>query len=163
MVYGPTKKGNLFRMISAIDRGRFPPLPRLPAWRSMLHVRNFTQSVLFSLNRERVERAAYIVADETPYSVTAIYESLCKALGKKVPSWRVPLWVLKSAARCGDALASVTGHSFLLTSSTLRKLVAPANYSAAAMIREMGYQPTYSFAMAIPELIEFYRKHKTSC
>jgi UDP-glucose 4-epimerase len=29
MVYGPTKRGNLYRMIEAIDHGRFPVLPRL--------------------------------------------------------------------------------------------------------------------------------------
>src|SRR2546426_7006349 len=38
LVYGPGDKGNLFRMIAAIDRGVFPPLPELGNRRSMVHV-----------------------------------------------------------------------------------------------------------------------------
>lgn len=38
LVYGPGSKGNLFRMIAAIDGGIFLPLPELGKCRSMVHV-----------------------------------------------------------------------------------------------------------------------------
>ena len=44
MVYGPGGKGNLPRMIQAIARGRFPPLPETGSRRSMVDVRDVVQA-----------------------------------------------------------------------------------------------------------------------
>lgn len=158
MVYGPTKKGNLYRMIAAIDGGRFPPLPRLSSLRSLLHVENFVQAVLVCLRARRFEKAAYIVTDAEPYCVTAIYDWLRAGLGKPLPAWRIPLWVLKGGARFGDLLQAITGQSPPLTSEQLTKLVGSAWYSSEAIVRELGYQATHSFENTVPDLVSFYRR-----
>jgi nucleoside-diphosphate-sugar epimerase len=105
--------------------------------------------------------SAYIVADAKPYSTTHLYESLCRGLGKPSPSWRVPLSLLKAAARLGDLVQVGTGRAGLLTTSTLRKLIEPAWYSPAAFARDFGYCPSYSFDDAVPELVAFYRRSTT--
>jgi UDP-glucose 4-epimerase len=158
MVYGPTEKGNLFRMIAAIDRGRFPPLPRLAAVRSMLHVKNFTQAVLRLLETEKPLKDCYIVTDAKPYNVTAIYKLLCAGLGKPVPRFRVPLGLLKVGAGIGDVIQLATGRPFSFTATTLSKLIEPAWYSSQALVRDLAYQPALSFEDAVPELVEFYRR-----
>lgn len=161
MVYGPTTKGNLYRMIEAIDHGRFPALPHLPAVRSLLHVENFVQAVWLCLHAPRFQRPAYIVADSHPYCVTDLYDWLRAGLGKSPAKWRVPLWILKGGARAGDVLQLVRGRPSPLSSARLTKLIGGAWYSAAAMTRELGYQATHSFAEAVPELIDFYRTAAT--
>lgn len=158
MVYGPTEKGNLFRMITAIDRGRFPPLPRLATVRSMLHVKNFTQAVLRLLETEKPLNDCYIVTDAKPYNVTTIYELLCAALGKPAPTWRVPLWLLKMGAGVGDVIQWVARRPFPFTSASLSKLIEPAWYSSQALAHDVGYRPSLSFEDAVPELIAFYRR-----
>jgi UDP-glucose 4-epimerase len=157
MVYGPTKKGNLYRMIEAIDHGRFPILPRLSAVRSLLHVENFVQAVLLCLRAPRFQREAYIVTDTAPYCVTDLYDWLRAGLGKSPPRWRVPLWMLKSGARCGDLFQTISGSSAPLTTVQLTKLSGCAWYSSTAITRELGYQPVCSFEKAVPDLIAFYR------
>lgn len=157
MVYGPTKKGNLYRMIAAIDGGRFPPLPRLSSLRSLLHVENFVQAVLACLRARRFEQAAYIVTDAEPYCVTAMYDWLRAGLGKPLPAYRVPLWVLKGGARFGDLLQAITGQSPLLTSEQLTKLIGSAWYSSEAITRELGCRATHSFEKTVPDLVAFYR------
>lgn len=161
MVYGPTEKGSLFRMIKAIDHGRFPPLPPLPGVRSMLHVRTFTQTVLRLLKVESPLRPCYIVADPAAYNVTTIYELLCAGLGKSVPAWRVPLWLLETGAAVGDLLHSLTGRNVPFTRANLSKLVAPAWYSSGAIVRDLGYQSSLSFKDAVPGLIAFYRRSQS--
>lgn len=158
MVYGPSQKGNLYQMIEAIDKGRFPALPRLPMVRSLLHVQNFVQAVLLCLYAPRFQRAAYIVADSHPYCVTDLYDWLRAGLGKSPARWRVPLWVLKGCARAGDLLQLVSGGHIPLSSDRLTKLIGGAWFSAAAITRELGYQATHSFAETVPELIASYRK-----
>ncbi|HEU5408885.1 MAG TPA: NAD-dependent epimerase/dehydratase family protein [Nitrospira sp.] len=157
MVYGPTKKGNLYRMIEAIDRGSFPVLPRLSSVRSLLHVENFVQAVLLCLRAPYFKRAAYIAADAEPYCVTDLYDWLRAGLEKAPPRWRVPLWVLTSGARCGDALQFISGKPVPLTTEQLTKLIGCAWYSSTAITRELDYRPRYSFEKAVPELIAFYR------
>lgn len=157
MVYGPTKKGNLYRMIEAIDHGRFPALPCLSAVRSLLHVENFLQAVLLCLRAPCFQRAAYAVADSEPYRVTDLYDWLRAGLGKAPPRWRVPLWMLKSGARCGDVFQAISGSPAPLTTQQLTKLIGCAWYSSAAITHELGYQPVCSFEQAVPELIAFYR------
>ncbi|MEW6248466.1 MAG: NAD-dependent epimerase/dehydratase family protein [Nitrospirota bacterium] len=158
MVYGPTDKGNLFRMIAAIDRGWFPPIPPLASVRSMLHVGNFTQAVLRILQADGPLRPCYIVTDGTPYSVTTIYELLCAGLGKPVPKWRVPLWLLKAAGGAGDMVHAFTKRPVPLTRAALQKLIEPAWYCSDAIARDLGYRPDSSFEETVPELIAFYHQ-----
>jgi hypothetical protein len=44
-----------------------------------------------------------------------------------------------------------------LSSATLVKLIGLAWYSPESLIRDMGYQPGYTFEDAVPELIQHYR------
>lgn len=158
MVYGPTKRGNLYQMMKAIDHGWFPILPRLSAVRSLLHVENFVQAVLLCLRVSCFNRPAYVVADPEPYCVTDLYDWLRAGLGKSPPQWRVPLWVLEGSARCGDLLQSVSGWRAPLTTEQLSKLIGCAWYSPAAITHELGYQATCSLEKTIPELIACYRQ-----
>lgn len=158
MVYGPTLRGNLYQMIEAIDKGRFPALPRLSMVRSLLHIQNFVQAVLLCLRAPCFRRTAYIVADSNPYCVTDLYDWLRAGLGRSPARWRVPLWVLKGGAWGGDLLQLVSGVHVPLSSDRLTKLIGGAWFSAATITREFGYQPRHSFAETVPELIASYRK-----
>ena len=158
LVYGPTEKGNLFRMIAAIDRGRFPPLPHVAALRSMLHVKNFGLAVRAALEVDAFPRPMYVIADATPYSITEIYDRLREGLGKQPPVCRVPAWILSFGAKCGDLLQALTRMPFPFASSTREKLMGQACYSPDAAMRELHYRPLYTFEQAVPDLIAHYRR-----
>ncbi len=162
MVYGPTTKGNLYRMIAAIDRGWFPPLPQLTTRRSMLHVKNFVGAIQACLACPEYRQAAYIVADARPYSTTAVYELIRVGLGKPLPRWRIPLPVLTGTALAGDVVQAIVRRPVPFTSQTLQKLVGSACYSAGALMRDLSYNPEYSFESAVPQLIEHYRRNSVS-
>jgi nucleoside-diphosphate-sugar epimerase len=158
LVYGPTRKGNLYRMIAAIDHGLFPPLPSLSTVRSMLHVENFVSAICASLRPASFPMPMYVVADAKPYSTTEVYDMLRKGLGRPAPRWRVPLWVLGTGARCGDLLQALVRRPMPLSTSILNKLTGEAWYSPAALMRDLGYQPRFTFEAAVPELIQHYRQ-----
>lgn len=157
LVYGPTQKGNLFRMIAAIDRGRFPPLPHVQAVRSMLHVKNFVLAIRAVLQSTGFPKPMYVVTDAKPYTITDVYDLLRKGLDRQLPFSRVPVWALSLGGRCGDIVQSLLRKPVPLSSATLEKLIGQAWYSPEALIRDMGYQPRYAFEAAVPELIQHYR------
>ena len=157
LVFGPTEKGNLYRMITAIDQGRFPPLPRVQAVRSMLHVKNFVLAVRAVLQSTGFLKPMYVVTDAKPYAITEVYDLLRKELGLRPPFSRVPLWALSFGGQCGNIVQSLLKKPVSFSSATLEKLIGQAWYSPEALIQDMGYQPRYTFNAAVPELIQHYR------
>jgi len=157
MVYGLGNRGNLFRMISAIDRGMFPPLPATQNRRSMVHISNVVEAAVLAGNHPDARGRCYIVTDERAYSTRELYEAISRALGRPVPRWSVPLSVLAALAHVGDLLGRIRGQRVYFDSDALAKLTGSAWYSAARISRELGYRPLVSFDAALPGMIVWYR------
>lgn len=158
LVYGPGNKGNLYRMIAAIDRGIFPPLPEIGNCRSMVHVVDVVRAAMLAAGKPAASGQCYIVTDGRPYSTRELYDLICHGLGKPVPRWHVPLWTLKALGRMGDVIGRIRGKRFLFDSDALDKLVGSAWYSSEKISRELGYRPTITLEDAMPEMIAWYRK-----
>ena len=161
LVYGHDNKGNLPRMIAAIDRGRFPPLRELDNKRSMVHVDDVVQALLLAAEKPLARGQTYIVTDGQVYSTRYIYTLICSALGRPVPGWAVPVALLKLAARLGDLIGTVRGRPLIFSSEALDKLVGSAWYSSDKIHRELGYRPTRALEEALPEMVAEYRASQT--
>lgn len=153
LVYGPGHKGNLSRMVAAIDRGLFPPLPPVANRRSMIHVRDVVAAALLAARRPDANGRCYIVTDGRTYSSREIEDAIRRALGRTVPRWHVPLLALRLLARGGDVLERFRGRRVLFDSSTLQKLVGSAWYSSERIQRELGYRPSITLLEALPEIV----------
>src|SRR5260221_10535397 len=68
MVYGPGHKGHLPRMVAAIKRGVFPPLPQYPGKRSLLHVEDAAAAAILVAQRAEAAGKVYIVSEPRAYS-----------------------------------------------------------------------------------------------
>jgi len=158
LVYGPGNKGNLFRMILAIDRGVFPPLPEVGNRRSMVHVGNVIEASLLAATTREASGQRYLVTDEKAYSTNELYQMICQVLGKKSPRWRVPKSALAAMGRVGDLIGKVRGRRFFFDTDALDKLIGSAWYSSAKISRELGYRPAITFSESLPQLIDSYRR-----
>jgi len=158
MVYGPGCKGNLPRMIQAVARGYFPPLPETGNRRSMVDVRDVVQAALMASGNPAAAGKTYIVTDSQAYSTRQIYEWICAALARPVPRWTVPLAWLHAAASVGDVIGKFTGRRFFLDTKSLDKLIGSAWYSSEKISRELGYRPIYALKDALPEMVAEYEK-----
>jgi UDP-glucose 4-epimerase len=90
LVYGPDVKGNLCLMMSCIEKGWFPPLPKVKNRRSMIHVDDLVRVLLLVPQDERANGEIFIATDGNPYSSREIYDAMCHVLKKPVPKWSVP-------------------------------------------------------------------------
>ena len=156
MVYGPGNKGNLLRLIAAVDRGLFPPLPPVENRRSMVHVDDVVASMLLVATSPAAAGRTYIVTDGREYSTGYLYAAVRRALGKREPRWHIPMSVLTSGARLGDRLGSVSGYPMPLDSHTLDKLLGSAIYSSQRIRDELGFVPRYSLEDALPAIVAEY-------
>lgn len=157
LVYGPGSKGNLARMIEAIDRGFFPPVPAVTNRRSMVHVDDVVGAALTAAKTERAAGRVFVLSDGKFYSTREIYEWINEALGKSVPKWTVPIFALKALARTGDVIGRATGSRWKFDTDTYEKLFGSACYSSEAMRKTLGFEPKWDLKSALPQIVASLR------
>jgi nucleoside-diphosphate-sugar epimerase len=153
MVYGPGSKGNLTRMIRAMRRSLFPPLPDLGQLRSIVHVDNVVEAALLAARHGAARGRTYIVCDTRAWSTRELQQAIRMALGRAPARWAVPLPVLRLLALPGDLSLRLTGLRLPFDSAALEKLIGPALYSGERIRRELGFVARYSLADALPRLV----------
>jgi nucleoside-diphosphate-sugar epimerase len=153
MVYGPAMKGNLPRMIEAVAKGQFPPIPEFGNQRSMVHVEDIVQAAVLAAERPEAIGQTYLVTDGQPYSTRELYEWICQALGKPVPAWRIPEVVFRGLAKIGDAIGKLRGRRFMFDSDTLNKLAGSSWYSSQKIEQELGFRAHYHLRESLPDII----------
>lgn len=153
MVYGPTLKGNLPKMIEAIRKGHFPPLPEMGNRRSMVSVDDVVQAATLAAERNIAIGQTYIVTDGQACSSRQVYEWICEALGKKIPNWKIPLPVFKGLAKIGDGVGCLRGRRFIFDSDALEKLTSSSWYCSDKIERELGFASNYRLRDSLPKIV----------
>lgn len=154
MVYGPSTKGNLPRMIESVSKGRFPPIPEFGNRRSMVHVDDVVQAALLAAEKPEAVGQTYLVTDGQPYSTRELYEWICRALSKPVPGWRIPKITFCCLAKIGDAIGALRGRRFLFDTDTLGKLAGSACYSSRKIEQELGFRAQHHLQDDLPDIIK---------
>jgi len=154
MVYGPIQKGNLPRMIHTIAKGRFPPLPELENQRSMVHVDDVVRAAILVAGSPESAGGTYILTDGRTYSTRQMYEWICEALGKSIPSWYVPIFALRLLAMTGDGIGALRGKRFVFDSDAMEKLVGSACYSSDLIQKDLGFKPERNLQESLGEIVE---------
>ena len=157
MIYGKSHKGNLPRMIKAIERGFFPPLPEVHNHRSMVHVNDVVQAAWLAANKPIAAGKIYIVSDGQSYSTRQLYDWICATLNKKSLPFSIPIFVLNLIASIGDKIGQLRGKRFLFDSDVLEKLRSSALYSSAKIESELGFKARYNLQESLPEIVRYLK------
>jgi len=156
MVYGLAGEGNISRMIAAVARNRFPPWPRIENRRSAIHVQDAIEAAMLVATHPNAEGKTYLVTDGASYSTRWLYEQIRISLGRGVPGWVVPRWVLGTAATMGTLLEKLSGRRMPLDREGLRKLTGDAWFSSERIRTELGFVPRHSLEKEIPRMVREY-------
>lgn len=161
LVYGAGVKGNLLRMLQAIERGRFPPVPYTDNRRSMVGVDDLVAAALCAARSAKANGQVYFVSDNAPCSTRALYDWMSQALGRHAHSWSVPGPLLQAGAWAGDLLECVTGRVPPLTTAALSRLRGSACYRSDMLQQALGWRPQTTIREAMPAIVKCYLAEKT--
>jgi nucleoside-diphosphate-sugar epimerase len=156
MVYGLRGDDSLLRMVDAVARRRFPPWPRTENRRSAVHVDDVVRAAILVASDGRAAGETYLVTDGLPYSTRWLYEQICMGLGREVPKWTVPMWVLRIVASLGSVGERLTDRPMPLTSKTLSKLVDDAWFSSEKIRDDLCFVPERRIDRELPKLVRGY-------
>jgi nucleoside-diphosphate-sugar epimerase len=157
LVYGRGVKGNLWKMMDAIERGRFPALPDIGNRRSLVHVDDVVRAAFLVTKSPDADGQVYIVTDGQPYSTNEICGMMREALGKPALGWSMPVAMLGVLATAGDLIGRVRGRRFVFDSDAYRKLLGSAWYSSRKIEQELGFRPSRSLRDGVEEMVTAYR------
>ncbi len=90
LVYGPDLKGNLELMMRGIRDGWFPPLPETQNKRSMVHVDDVVNAMMYIADHPTSAGEIYTLTDGIDYSTRDIYDALRAVVGKNPTRLSVP-------------------------------------------------------------------------
>jgi nucleoside-diphosphate-sugar epimerase len=159
-VYGPGNKGNIFRMIEAIDKRRFILIGRGDNTRNAIYVDNAIEAALSVVGRKIANGKSYIVTDGLDYTVRQIYMAIVKSLGMRPISFYIPYWFAKIFAKAGDAFTGIFAKPFPFSSELLAKITANRRFSSQRFCDEIGFIPKYNFYNTIEKTVNWYRESK---
>ena len=153
LVYGPGMKGNLPRLIKAMQKGWLPSLPETGNRRSLVHVEDVVQALLLAATHSAAAGQRYLVTDGQPYSGRELYLLIRRALDLPEPRWTPSASLLYGTAKIADDALQWIGRRHRPFSNTLDKLLGWACYDSTKIRQELGYSPVWNLQQTLPELI----------
>ena len=152
-VYGPASKGNLQQMLAAVARRRFPPLPRVPNRRSMVHVDDVLAAATLAASHQAAVHNVFIVSDGRAYSTEEILAQMRRAIGHPPISRAAPLAIYRALGVVGDHLGRIRGRRFVFDTNTLTSLLDSSWFSSAKIERLLGFRPEWNLEQALRSMI----------
>lgn len=99
LVIGPGARGNVARLVDAIEAGRTLPVGAIDNRRSVLGLANLGDAIVAALDAQPAPAGVHFVADADAVSTPALVRAIAGALGRPVPLAFVPVALLKLGAR----------------------------------------------------------------
>ena len=144
LVYGPSVKGNLRKMLLGIKKGWFPPLPEIGNRRSMIHVDDLVDILLLVEVDERSNGEIFIATDGNNYSSNQIYRAMSKSLDKSIKNWVVPNIFFISLAKIGNLVNKI--FPFPFDSYRYQKLLGDECFSSKKIQTILGFKASRSIS-----------------
>jgi nucleoside-diphosphate-sugar epimerase len=120
-VYGPGNEANLAAFVRQILAGKPCLIGRGETRKSIVSLANLCGAIEFAIERCRPGCEVFNVADRETPSLAELAAVIAETAGAGPPK-RIPAWVAAAAAPIGDAIESLTGRDFPLTTARLRAI-----------------------------------------
>lgn len=153
LVYGPGVEGNLGSMLRAVRSYRFPPPPRIPNRRAMVHVDDAVRAFIAAGGNANAVGKTIVVGDGVEYSTRDIYDAMNAALGRPAPQWSLPSAAWHALALAGDTMGALRKRRAPFDSEAYRKLFGDAWYPPSDLVTELGLAPEFTLEDALPGMV----------
>ena len=142
LVYGAGVKGNLRRLITAIERGRPIPLARSPNnSRSLISARNLASAIGTVVAWEGRIDCAYLVSDGIDLSTAELVDTIARVAGAKARTVPIPPALLRYLAR------------LLLHGAEADRVLGSLQVDATLFKTRFGWSPPQTIADGMREAV----------
>jgi len=158
VVYGPSDRGNVAKLIKAIHDGIFFYFGDGKSLRSMISSTNAAEAAIRASSTPEAASELFCVTDGRDYTVQEIVETICQTLGTSKKQRHLPLFVAQSFGMVGDSVRKLLRAKFPIDSDKVRKLSRPLTFSCEKAKQLLGYMPVETLAEGIFKEVAWLRK-----
>lgn len=155
-VIGENDRGNVFRLIKAIDRGRFVWIGKGKNLKSLIYKGDVAEACLNVLARKNGTEIFNITADAMP--MKEIVEEIHRRLGRKIPRFSISPNILDKLFRANRKTLNARRINKL--SETVQKWLADDVFSGEKFHKTCDFQTATPIKEAIGREVEIYRREK---
>lgn len=156
-IIGEGSRGNVSRLIKAIDRGLFVWMGDGRNLKSFVSVQDVAWAIGKLVEKSSDRQRVFNIVGGT-LSVAELVGSIEKALGKRSPRIAIPTLVAHAfllGSGIGNRISPVEGYR-----RTLRTWLSDAVYSGNLIEKDLGFTPATTIEAAIGREVEHYLKMK---
>lgn len=158
VVFGPEHppSTNIYRLVEAIRRRRFVMVGSGEAVKSTSYLENLLAAAMFLIDPIEPGLLIRNYVDEPEYTNSELVQIVCGELGRRPPSFSVPLRPAEGLSRIVDRLGSATHIDFPITSARIRKFSTATSISADK-IRDDGFEQPVEVREALARTVDWHR------
>ena len=144
VVYGPGVKGNILRLLEAVDKGRPLPLGKTGNQRSMVYLDNLIELIHRVIDSGKP--GIFVPTDERPVSTDELIRLMGRGLGKRTRLITIPGFMRKLLKLVRPGLYKRLFGSFVIDNTITN--------------RKLQFKPPYSTEYGIQQMVNWYKENK---
>jgi GlcNAc-P-P-Und epimerase len=159
VTFGRHNFANMYSLIRQIYRNRFMQVGRGTNIKSLSYVENIVAATLYLWQKPgRPAFDVYNFIDKPDLTSREISEAIYEALGRKVPSMRIPLGAALLAALPFDVAIALTGKNLPISGARVKKLFNTQTKFEADRLAQSGFKTDISLREGIRRMVDWYVK-----
>ncbi len=158
LVYGPGDL-HLLGFFASIQKGLFRVIDGGKALLHPVYIDDITRAFQLCVERPKAVGRSYTIAGPQPVTIRELAMAIAHALGRKLPTGNIPLWLAHLAADIFAFVPGFQGERAPLTHSRIKFLTQSRVYSIERASNELGYVPQVELDEGMRQTVLWYRKH----
>jgi len=167
-IWGPGAGGVMIdTVLDQIAKGNFVARIGAGSLADNTHVDNLAEGHLLAargllLRPESVSGQAYFITDDEPMDPVEWFRPLVEALGHKLPSMRLPGWLMYSVAYGMEWLHRLGGPKPMVTRVEVLKVTRPHSFRIDKARAQLGYEPKIKSREGLLDCVPYAQSYLTS-
>lgn len=140
-VYGPRVKGNYRRLVKSLAKERFIPIGRGLNRRTLIYEGDAVRAAVLALEHPLAGGRVFNVSDGQCHAMRQIISAICRALGRRPPSFSLPARPTRLMAGVVEDMARLTGFRPPLSRSIIDTFLEDMAVDSSRIQDQLGYIP----------------------
>jgi|YNPNPStandDraft_1061719.scaffolds.fasta_scaffold14578_3 nucleoside-diphosphate-sugar epimerase len=156
-IYGSRIKGNYESLVRSLAHGTFVPIGDGRNRRTLLYDKDAARAILLTINHPNAVGRIFNVSDGSFHTVREIIEVISRSLGRRPPSWVLPVKPIRFIVGIVEDMASVAGLSSPVTRAMIDKYTEDIAVESKRIQEELSFAPIFDLETGWRETIEEMR------
>jgi UDP-glucose 4-epimerase len=153
-VYGSRIKGNYRRLLDLLARRRFVAVGDGRNRRTLVYDRDVARAAVLAMDHPAAAGRVYNVTDGKVHTMNEIVETMCDALGRTPPRFRLPVGPVRLVAGVLEDAVGLLGRKSPIGRTAIDKYTEDVAVEGRRIQDELGFRPQYDLAAGWREAIQ---------